>query len=109
MKKRKIENRTYLRSNDSVQGEPIEHKIRRILQNNEPITDGAAIGYSDRKDGVLPQTDIRTDRFDVAIEAMDKHQKTAIATRMDNIKKREETKKIGQPETIQANEGKETA
>ena len=57
--------------NKRLEGETIEEKIERIVNNNEPITDGAPIIYTERKDGVLPGYDIRTDRFDVAIEGMD--------------------------------------
>lgn len=52
-------------------GESIEAKVRRITENNEPITDGAPIIYTNRDDGVLPAYNIRTDRWDVAQAAMD--------------------------------------
>ena len=53
------------------EGESIEDKVRRITENNEPITDGAPIIYTNREDGVLPAYNIRTDRWDVAQAAMD--------------------------------------
>lgn len=53
------------------EGETIEAKVRRIVENNEPITDGAPIIYTNREDGVLPAYNIRTDRWDVAQAAMD--------------------------------------
>lgn len=53
------------------EGESIENKVRRITENNEPITDGAPIIYTNREDGVLPAYNIRTDRWDVAQAAMD--------------------------------------
>ena len=52
-------------------GESIENKVRRITENNEPITDGAPIIYTNRDDGVLPAYNIRTDRWDIAQSAMD--------------------------------------
>ena len=52
-------------------GESIETKVKRITENNEPITDGAPIIYTNRDDGVLPAYNIRTDRWEVAQEAMD--------------------------------------
>lgn len=52
-------------------GESIEEKVRRITENNEPITDGAPIIYTNREDGVLPAYNIRTDRWDIAQAAMD--------------------------------------
>lgn len=52
-------------------GESIENKVRRITENNEPITDGAPIIYTSREDGVLPAYNIRTDRWDIAQAAME--------------------------------------
>lgn len=52
-------------------GENIETKVRRITENNEPITDGAPIIYTNRDDGVLPAYNIRTDRWEVAQQAME--------------------------------------
>ena len=52
-------------------GETIEAKVRRITENNEPITDGAPIIYTNRDDGVLPAYNIRTDRWEIAQKAMD--------------------------------------
>ena len=52
-------------------GESIENKVRRITENNEPITDGAPIIYTNREDGVLAAYNIRTDRWDIAQEAME--------------------------------------
>lgn len=64
--------KTSLQVNTSYIGERIEEKIERIMNNKEPISDGAPLIYTERKDGVQPEYDIRTDRFEVAIDAMDK-------------------------------------
>lgn len=53
-------------------GETIEEKVERIVSNKEPIRDGAEMAYTERKDGARPEYDIRTDRFDIAVVAMDK-------------------------------------
>ena len=52
-------------------GESIETKVQRITENNEPITDGAPIIYTNREDGVLAAYNIRTDRWDIAQQAME--------------------------------------
>ena len=52
-------------------GESIEEKVKRITENNEPITDGAPIIYTNRDDGVLPAYNIRTDRWEIAQAAME--------------------------------------
>lgn len=63
----------------TYEGESIEKKVRRVVENKEPITDGAPIIFTEKKDGVLPQFNIRTDKWDIAIEAMDKVQGSRIA------------------------------
>lgn len=70
-----------LKINESYVGESIEAKVDRIMNNKEPITDGAPQIYTERKEGVKPEYDIRTDRFDVAVEAMDSISKTHVAAR----------------------------
>jgi len=90
-------NRTKMNTNKDYEGEAIEAKIRRIVNNKEPITDGAPLIYTDRRDGVQPGYDIRTDRFEVAIDAMDKVTKSHIAKReerqkaKDNMDKEDKT------------------
>lgn len=86
---------TQISINNAYQGETIEKKIQRIVNNKEPITDNAPIIYTERKDGVNPSHNIRTDRFEVAIEAMDKVSKSMRA-------KREGKPKTGDQETGKA-------
>ena len=54
------------------EGESIETKCARVLERGEPITDTAPIIYTAKGDGVLPAYNIRTDRFDIAMDAYDK-------------------------------------
>lgn len=85
---------TTLTVNEAYIGETIEQKIERIVTNKEPIKDGAPLIYTERKNGIEPQYDIRTDRWEIAIEAMDKVDKTYQARRQENIQKREEAKVV---------------
>lgn len=80
--------KTSIKQNDSYEGETIEQKIVRIMSNKEPISDGAPLVYTDRKDGVLPDYDIRTDRFEIAVDAMDKVTRSEIAKRERRIGER---------------------
>lgn len=66
-----------LKSIEIYEGESIETKCARILQDKEPITDTAPIIYTAKEDGVLPAYNIRTDRFDIAMDAYDKITRTA--------------------------------
>lgn len=73
--------RTKIDLNQSYEGETIETKIERITTNKEPIKDGAPLIYTERKEGVQAGYNIKTDRFEIAVDAMDKVQKAKIAQR----------------------------
>lgn len=79
-------NKTKLHVNDSYVGESIEEKIAKAMNNKEPIDSTAPLIYTERKDGVLPGYDPRTDRFDIALEAQDKVNKMLTAQREEAIK-----------------------
>lgn len=82
---------TIIEKNESYTGEPLEIILSRITQTKEPIDASAPIIYTERKDGVLPQYDIRTDKWEIAQEAMGKVAATQIAKRDGNIEKTEVT------------------
>lgn len=75
--------------NESVEGETIETKVERIMTNNEAIEDGAPVIYTERADGVLPEHDIRTDRFDLALDATGAIERSNTIKRMKGIAERE--------------------
>lgn len=85
--------------NQSTQGETLENKIERMIAGKEPITNGAPIIYTERKDGVNPAHDIRTDRFEVAIEAQDARARSTQARREALAKGKK--KDDGKPESTQ--------
>lgn len=86
-----------LKINNSTQGETLELKLERMIAGKEPITNGAPIIYTDRKDGVKPEHDVRTDRFEMAIDAQDKMSKAVHAKRDAFAKSK--NKKDGKPES----------
>lgn len=105
MRKITIKNRTTVSINNSYEGESIETKMARITQSKEPIDSSAPIVFTERKDGVQPQYNIRTDKWEIAREAMNTVHKTDIAKRDE--KPKEQEKKDGQAEPIQGTESKE--
>lgn len=60
-------------------GQSLEEFLRKAMNGNEPIQATAKVTYNDRKDGVLPQHDIRTDRFELAMMETDKLHATRAA------------------------------
>lgn len=71
MKYVKLTHVTAMKATETVEGETIEEKVARVVENKEPIEDGAPIIYTERKDGVIPAYNIRTDKWDIALTAMD--------------------------------------
>ena len=91
--------KSQLKSVDCVEGEPIELKIERIVSNKEPITDGAPSIFTERKDGVVSAYNIRTDRWEVASEAMDKVAGSVQAKRDAKASKKADDVKVVKLET----------
>lgn len=81
MTKTVIPTRTQFDINESYVAENMEDTVTRILSNKEPITVLTEPIFTRRMDGVNPWFNIRTDRFDMAVEDMDK------ATRMELAKR----------------------
>lgn len=79
----RVPSKSKLTSIEKLEGEPIELKIERIVNNKEPISDGAPSIFTERKDGVVAAYNIRTDRWEVAAEGMDVVSKS-IQARRDN-------------------------
>lgn len=63
----------------TYKAEPREVKLRKIINGEaNSMEDGVfPTIYTEKKDGVQPEFDIRTDRFEVAIDAIDKINQSA--------------------------------
>jgi len=104
MKKRYVQTKSTLNVREVVVGESIEDKVRRIENNKEPITDGAPLVYTERKDGVQEAYDVRTDKWEVALNAMDAVTKSKLAKRQEQLKDIDKVvkDKDGETESIEA-------
>lgn len=60
--------------NLTYEAEPREVKLRKIISGEASNMEDGVFPtiYTEKKDGVKPEYDIRTDRFEVAIDAIDK-------------------------------------
>lgn len=66
--------------NLTYEAEPREVKLRKIISGEASNMEDGVFPtiYTEKRDGVRPEYDIRTDRFEVAIDAIDKiNQSTA--------------------------------
>lgn len=78
---------------DAYEGETIENKVKRLTENKEPIKDAAPMVYTKKADGVLPQYNIRTDKWDLVLDKMEAGNKQKIlkAKGIEPIEKKTET------------------
>jgi hypothetical protein len=104
MKKRIVYANSQLRGGNTYECDRLDLKLRRLMENKEPIDEEmASMIYTERKDGVLPAYNIRTDRFDVAIMAMDAANKMRDAQRWQGMESSTEpTAKGEEPTTTPA-------
>lgn len=72
------------------EGESIEREIERLTTEKTPIESVSPQIFTEAQDGVLPEYDIRTDRWDIAMEAMDNVAASYRAKR-DNYLKQKKT------------------
>lgn len=81
-------------------GENILTKVRRIIDENEPLEDGAPLIYTPKSEGVKPEHDIRTDKWAVAMKAMDRVNEYKVSKYLQDgdVKPMEEMGKITEPE-----------
>lgn len=78
--------------NDIYEGQSIERMVEQAETSKQPIQATSPTLYTPRKDGVRAETNIRTDRWDLALKAMDKVTGSYRATRQEFIKSQKENK-----------------
>lgn len=81
----------------TYEAEPREVKLRKIISGESSSMEDGVFPtiYTEKKDGVLPEYDIRTDRFEVAIDAMDKINQSAANQIAKNKGETESVKNFG--------------
>jgi len=90
MYKKNLNIKTTLDTSDFLfTGESMEQYMNRVLVSGEPINAASPVIYTDRKSGVIPEYNIRTDRFDLALDAQSTIVKGQIAKRMEYYKAEE--------------------
>lgn len=77
-----------IKINKTYQAEPLERMIAKQMTSKAPIDMSAPKIYTEAKEGVRPENDIRTDRWEVAQEAMTKIAKSKKAKTAANPKEK---------------------
>lgn len=81
----------------TYEAEPREVKLRKIINGEASNMEDGVFPtiYTEKKDGVRPEYDIRTDRFEIAIDAMDKINQSAANQIAKNKGETESVKTFG--------------
>jgi len=94
-----------LKSVKLTEGMTMETRVKLFMNNQTDIERTSGLIYTERKEGVMAGLDIRTDRFEVAVDAMDKSSKSQFVKRQDKmtiVKDNED----GKADTIQGTDSK---
>lgn len=79
MYKKVIHKRTQLKVNTSREGVTLPTRIERMMKNKEDVPNERPLIYTEAKDGVLPNYNIKADKFEIALEAMDRTERATLA------------------------------
>jgi hypothetical protein len=63
--------KTSLKGIESREGETIERKLERMMKNGADLGETGEMIFTERTEGVIPETDIRSDRHEIAVDAAD--------------------------------------
>ena len=83
--------------NLTYEADPREVKLRKIISGEASNMEDGVFPtiYTEKKDGVRPEYDIRTDRFEVAIDAIDKINQSTASKSAKNKGETETEKNFG--------------
>lgn len=96
MYKPKLTTGTTLVANVRPEGETIEDRVKRLMNNEEGLTDGSPLIFNSREEGVKPEHDIRSDKFDRLVEATDKTSRNGLSKRAEIREKAKEKPENGE-------------
>lgn len=90
-----IKQKTLFKATEPTElGETLELQIKRIKETNQPIEAGAPTIFTARKDGVIPEYDIRSDKWDRALENMEQVSRNRQEQRAEWLKQLDETNPV---------------
>nr|WAE43953.1 MAG: hypothetical protein [Microviridae sp.] len=79
-----------IRCNESTTGERIESKIKRALENQEPIDESVDLIFTERRDGVKHEYNPRGDKWEEAVEAIGQKTKSQLTQRKEILEKKKQ-------------------
>ena len=81
---------------ESYEGQSIEDRCKKLVETGEPIKDNSPLIYTPKEKGVMPQYDVRADKWEIAQNAMDRVNKERIAKGQQPPKEKTDEKETAQ-------------
>ena len=81
---------------DDYKGQSIEDRCKKLVETGEPIKDTSPLIYTPKEKGVMPQYDVRADKWEIAQHAMDRVNKERIAKGQQPPKEKTDEKETAQ-------------
>lgn len=92
MRKGNYQKTELIANNEVYNGQSIERYVEQAETSKQPIEGGSPEIFTPRSEGVKAEYNIRTDRWEIALKAMDKVSGSIAAKRADYIKQQSENK-----------------
>lgn len=64
---------------EPYEGQSVEDRCKKLVETGEPIKDTSPLIYTPKEKGVMPQYDVRADKWEIAQSAMDRVNRERIA------------------------------
>lgn len=101
MRKVNVKRKGQICKNETYPGESIEEQLVRITKNNEPIEMGTKPPlFTRRRDGVIPISNIRNDKWESAITVQEYQNKVMDTKVQEMIKARSASESTGGKPTV---------
>ena len=81
---------------ESYEGQSIEDRCKKLVETGEPIKDTSPLIYTPKEKGVMPQYDVRADKWEIAQDAMDRVNRERVAKGQQPPSGREDEKDTAQ-------------
>lgn len=91
IKNKRVKRDSLINRNESFEAESIEQMLRKAKEGESIELGGKELLYTEKKDGVLPATNIRADKWEIAQEALDTVERTRAVKEKEYMKKAIET------------------
>lgn len=105
MRKVHVSTKGLMCRNETYVAKSIEQELAEVMAGESVELGGKSLLYTERKDGVLWETNIRTDRWEIAQDALDVRERSKIARKEAAVKDAEAAAKAKESSNAEGSGG----